>query len=189
MAEGIQSNSVTGPEFQYVAEYDERGVKQADRAYYLRSLFTIRALTTVGTPGLCLFLIALLQLLPLALEKLGIPQSAQGVSGFLNTATGVLAVVAMLSVGTNIFFFVMRPIGNWAAIRKSPRRTVKADPSGIAIDTGARVGYLDWDRIQQVWQTDRYLMLVIGKFVQISLPKRGMPEGMEEFIKQSAGKS
>jgi hypothetical protein len=187
MDDGLASTSST-PTFRYVALYDEQGVKQAERAWYAKSLLTSRAATTFAVPGLALFMIVLLKLLPLGMQRFGMVPGSDWI-GLFYAMRIVFTVLMALSFASTLFFYLVRPLGSWTAIRKSPRRTVKADAAGVEIDTGARTGRVTWDKILHVWQTERYLMLVIGKYVQIPLPKQGMPAGMEEFIRLSAFKA
>ena len=187
MDDGVEAKACST--FGYVANYDEQGVKQAERVWYAKSLLTSRAAATFVVPGIAVLMMVLLTLMPELLQRqLNVPLD-RGWLGLFGTMRVVFALFLVLSVAYTLFFYLMRPFGSWAAIRKSPRRTIKADQVGVEIDTGGKIGRVTWEKVQHVWQTDRYLMLVIGKYLQIPLPKQGMPAGMEAFIRSSAGKN
>ena len=55
----------------------------------------------------------------------------------------------------------------------------------VAFFAGGQTANIAWGRIKHVWEAGDHVLLVLGKFTSISIPKRSLPPGANEFIRAS----
>jgi hypothetical protein len=151
--------------YTFHATYDEDGAAHAERAFYLRSVTELRRWSTFGPP---VFLAALVAVV----HALGV---SPGLKVFF------WACFAMSVVGP-VFFYFARPLAAKRLARKHPVRHVALTPSAVEITAGDKTFVIAWSRINHVWSAGDYLLLVLGKFVAVSIPRGSLPPGANEFI-------
>jgi hypothetical protein len=151
--------------YAFHATYDEEGAAHAERAFYVRSVTELRRWSTFGPPVFLAVLVAVVH--------------ALGVSAWLKV---FFWVCFTLSVGGPIFFYFARPFDAKRLARKHPVRTVALTPSAVEITAGHQTDAIPWSQISHVWSTDNYLLLVLSRFVAVSIPRGSLPPGANEFI-------
>jgi hypothetical protein len=147
----------------FEATYDEEGAATAERIFYVRSLRELRRVSTFGPPvGFFIFVAAGL--------ALGAPR------WFL------FSVFLALSVFGPAFFYIARPLVAKRLARKYPVRHITLTPTATEITAGEQTAHVAWERVKHVWDAGDYVLLVLGKFAYIGIPKRSLPPGASEFI-------
>ena len=151
--------------YAFDATYDEKGAAQAERAFYVRSVLELRRLFTFGPPAF--FAVVVAVALALAAPR-----------WFIAFFSAFLA----LSLLGPVFFYVARPIAAKRLARKYPVRQITLTPDTIEIIAGGQKAVIAWERVKYIWHAGDYLLLVLGKFGSISIPRRSLPQGANEFI-------
>jgi hypothetical protein len=150
------------------ATYDATGAARAERTFYVRSVRELRPFLTFGPTVVLPVFVA-------AAVALGAPV----------WLIALLAVFLAFSVLVPLFFYVARP---WEAKRsalKYPVRRITFTPQSVQIAVGGQSANIPWGRIKHVWDADEYILLVLSKFASVSIPKRSLPPGGDEFIRAS----
>ena len=149
--------------------YEPDNAARAERAFYVRSVLELRRLSTFGPPIAFTVFVA---------GGLLLDAPAWFVEFF--------AVWLALSVLGPVFFYLARPLAAKRHARAHPRRQITLSQQSIEIsgDNG-KSAHIEWSRIKHVWETSDDLLLVLGKFASISIPKRSLPEGAGESIRAS----
>lgn len=158
--------------FAFEATYDEAGAAEAERAFHVRSVLELRRWQTFGPP--CFFAAAV-----------AVGLSVDAPSWFVT----FFAVFLVLSVVGPLVFFVARPVAAGRLARKYPVRHVSLTQEAVEITAGGQKAVVAWPRIKSVWDTGDYLLLVLGKFGSISVPRKSLPPGASEFIYAAAGRA
>jgi hypothetical protein len=150
------------------ATYDAAGAARAERAFYVRSVRELHPFITFSPPvGFSVFVAA------------GLALSAP--SWFV----AFFAVSLSLSVLGPLFFYVARPLKAKRLALKYPVRRITLTPQSIQIAVGGQTADIAWGRIKHVWDAGEYLLLVVNKFMSLSIPKRSLPPGGSELIRAS----
>lgn len=157
--------SLAGMGHAFEATYDEEGAATAERIFYVRSLRELRRVSTFGPPvGFFVFVAAGL--------ALGAPR----------WFVIFFSVFLALSVLGPAFFYIARPLAAKRLARKYPVRRITLTPTATEITAGEKTAHVTWERVKHVWDAGDYVLLVLGKFASISIPKRSLPPGASEFI-------
>jgi len=151
--------------YNFDATYDEAGAAHAERLFFLRSISELRRWTTFGPPVL-----------------LAAGFAAAAAFGASSWVTILLSILLALSIAGPVFLFVARPIAVKRLARKYPVRRVVLTFSAIEITAEGRQSVVPWQRIKHVWSAGEYLLLVLGKFGYVSIPRHSLPPGANEFI-------
>lgn len=151
------------------AIYDPEEAARAERTFYVRSLLELRRASTLGTPITFLAFV---------------------VGGLLLDApiwfVALFALWLALSLLGPLFFYVARPIAARRHALAHPVRQIKLTQEGIEVGgVDLRSAKVEWRRVKHVWETGDYLLLVLGKFVSVGIPKRSLPEGADAFVRAS----
>lgn len=151
--------------FTFEATYDPEGAANAERAFYVRSITELRRWETFGSP--ILFLVVLLT-----------GRALQSPTWFTIASA---AVFALSVLGPLLFYFALPRAARKLASSHTVRQiALKSD--GIEITIGNRKSSVAWTRVKHVWDAGGYVLLVLGKFGAISVPRRSLPPGAYEFI-------
>lgn len=154
--------------YTFEATYDAEGAARAERTFYVRSVRELRPLSTFGAPmGLSLIV------------AVGLALGAQ--PWFIAFFTLFLA----LSVLGPVFFHVARPLAAKRYALKHPVRQITLTPESFQVAVGGRSANIAWGRVKHVWDAGEYVLLVLGKFGSVSIPKRSLPAGASDFINAS----
>lgn len=158
--------------YSFDAVYDAAAAAQAERAFYVRSIWELRRLMTFAPP--VVFSVAV----------------AAGLA--LGSSTWfVIFMSAMLgcSVLGPIFFYFARPLGarRWAL--EHPIRRINLTPEEIQVSSGQRTDNIPWRHVKHVWDAGDYVLLVFGPFATFGLPKGSLPEGANDFIRACVQKA
>jgi hypothetical protein len=97
----------------------------------------------------------------------------------------LLAAFLALSVLGPLFFYVARPLEAKRLALKYPVRRITLTPQSIQIAVGGETADIAWGRIKHVWDAGEYVLLVVTRFMSVSIPKRSLPPGASEFIRAS----
>jgi len=151
--------------YAFDATYDETGAAQAERAFYVRSVLELRPLFTFGPP--VFFVVVVAVALALAAPRWFVI---------------LFAVFLALSLLGPVFFYVARPFAARRLARKCPIRRISLTPDSIEIIAGGQKAVIAWDRVKYIWHAGDYLLLVLGEFGCISIPRGSLPIGAYEFI-------
>jgi hypothetical protein len=150
------------------ATYDAAGAARAERAFYVRSVRELHPYLTFAPPvGYSVFVAACLAL---------------SASVWL---VAFFAVLLSLSVLGPLFFYVARPLKAKRLALKYPVRRITLTPQSMQIAVGGQTADIAWGRIKHVWDEGEYLLLVVNKFMSVSIPKRSLPPGGGELIRAS----
>jgi hypothetical protein len=84
-----------------------------------------------------------------------------------------------------VFFFVARPLAAKRFALKHPVRQITLTPRSIQIAFGGQTANIAWGQVKHVWEAGDYVLLVLGKFASVSIPKRSLPLGASELIRAS----
>ena len=158
--------------FEYVAYFDEVGAKATERAFFLRSTRELRLWITILPPTFLAIVVTTGCLM-------------EGPIWFV-VFFGALLILSLLNP---VFFYVVRPLVFAAAAKKYPSRRIRLHREGISVNFDDRDVEALWQGFRYVWDFGEYLVLVASPYVGIHLPKRGMPDGALEFIKESIDRS
>jgi hypothetical protein len=150
------------------ATYDAEGAASAERAFYVRSVRELRCLSTVGPP-------IVLSLLVTVGFALGAPI----------WFVAFFAVFLVLSILGPVFFYVARPLGAKRYALKHPVRRITLTPQSVQIAVGEQTASIAWAQVKHVWEAGEYVLLVLGKFASVSIPKGSLPPGASEFTRTS----
>jgi hypothetical protein len=156
--------------FEFDAQFDESGARNAERAFFVRSIrkFPIRLLSTViGPPFFAVVTLAGYHF---------------HVGAFF---IGFFAVACFLSVAFPTFMYFARPAAAASMARQYPSRHVRLDSEAISIQINGRETAIPWTQFKDVWDLADHLLLILNPFVSIHLPKRSMPDGAQQFITNS----
>lgn len=154
--------------YAFEALHEEDSAARAERAFYVRSVTELRRAATFTPP---IFFAAVVG-----------SAVALGAPGWF---VGFLATFLMLSVVGPLAFYIARPIMAKKLARKYPVRTVRLSSEAIEIIVGTHTTAVIWNRIKHVWETNEHILLVLGKFGCIALPRRNLPEGAIEFMRKA----
>lgn len=154
--------------YAFDARYDEEGAAEAERTFYIRSIKELRTLSTVGAPFALAFL-------------LWIYQKVSG-SGW---GTMFFSVMLALSIIVPVFMYFARPAAAKQLARKNAVRKIVLNDLGLEVTTADKKAIVFWSKIMRVWETSDYLLLVRSAFGAISIPRKSLPNGAEEFIRNS----
>ncbi len=154
--------------YAFDAIYDQEGAAHAERAFYVRSVTELRRWSTFGPPVFIAALVALVH--------------ALGVSAWI---TASFVAFFALSVAGPVFFYFARSREAKRLARKYPVRQVALTPSAVEVTVGGQKAVIAWSQISHVWSAGDYLLLVLGKFVAVAIPRASLPSGANEFILES----
>jgi hypothetical protein len=158
--------------FAFDATYDEAGATKAERAFYVRSVLQLRRWQTFGPP--CFFAAAVAVGLRVAVPS---------------WVVAFFIAFLVISVIGPLVFLVARPGAAGRLARKYPVRHVTLTQEAVEITAGGQKAVVAWPRVKYVWEAGDYLLLVLGKFGNISVPRKSLPPGASEFIHASAGRA
>jgi len=154
--------------YTFDATYDAEGAATAERAFYVRSVRELRRFSTFGPPVVFSLFVAV----GLAL-------------GAPTWFVACLSVFLLQSVIGPIFFYVARPLAAKRYALKHPVRRITLTPQSVQIAVNENAASIDWVQVKHVWDAGEYVLLVLGKFASVSIPKRSLPAGAREFIRAS----
>jgi hypothetical protein len=152
--------------YAFDATYDETGAARAERAFYVRSIMQLRPAMTFTPPVFFAVVVAAAVIL-------------QAPDWF----TVSLSVGLVLAILGPLFFYIARPLGARRLARLYPVRKVKLTSNEFQVSAGEELTALPWGRFKHLWETEDYVLLVLGKFGAVSLPRKSLPEGAMQFIR------
>ncbi|MBI3349027.1 MAG: YcxB family protein [Burkholderiales bacterium] len=150
------------------AMYDPEGAASAERAFYVRSICELRRLSTFAPPVAFSLFVAIGR-------ALGAP----------TWVVAFFAAFLVLSVLGPVFFYVARPLAAKRYALEHPVRRITLTPQSVQIAVGQQTASVAWSQVKHVWEASEYVLLVLGKYASISIPKRSLPPGANEFIRTS----
>jgi len=158
--------------YTFDAVYDAAAAAQAERAFYVRSIWELRRFMTFAPPVVLSVAVA---------AGLALGSSTWYVV-FMSAFLGC-------SVLGPIFFYVARPLAarRWAL--ECPIRRINLTPEAIQVSSGQRTANIPWRHVKHVWDAGDYMLLVFGRFAAFGLPKGSLPEGANDFIRACVQKA
>jgi hypothetical protein len=96
------------------------------------------------------------------------------------------SVFFILSVVGPLFFYIARPYAAARLARKYPVRHVSLISEAVEVSIEDHKTVVAWARVKHVWTAGDYLLLVLSKLGNISIPCKSLPPGAAEFIHASA---
>ena len=98
---------------------------------------------------------------------------------------GFFSVFLILSITGPIIFYIARPLAAQKLAREYPIRHVQLTDRAIEMTFGKKTATIEWSRIEHLWEESDYFILVLGKFVSISLPRNCMPPEAAKFLRHA----
>jgi hypothetical protein len=154
--------------YSFDAEYDEEGSALAERTFVARSVRQLRPWSTFGPP----VVLSVIVFAGLALEAPG---------WFLLSLGAILA----LSVLLPLYMLYERPRAAGSLARGHPVRNISLSVESITVCFAKSSAVVAWSRVRHVWSAPGYTLLVLGRFVCVSIPDRSLPAGAPEFIRRA----
>ncbi len=151
--------------YSFDVEYDEESSALAERTFVVRYVRELRPWTTFGSP----VVLSVVVFAGLAFEAPG---------WFLFSLGALLA----LSVLLPLYMLYERPRAARNLARKHPVRNINLSVEAITVCFDKSSAVVPWSRVRHVWSAPGYTLLVLGKFVCVSIPDRSLPKGAREFI-------
>ena len=155
--------------YSFDAHYDEEGSARAERTFFVRSVRELRPWSTFGPPVLLSIVVA--------------TGSAAGAPGWFLLLFGGLLVAAVL---LPLFFYVSRPATAARLARKHPVRHISLSEAALTMRIGEHSAVVSWARVLHIWAAPGDTLIVLGKFVCVSIPNASFPAGAHEFIHRAA---
>ena len=155
--------------FSFDAEYDVEGSALAERTFVARSIRQLRPWSTFGPPAV--------------LSVVVVAGLALGASGWFLILLGTLLA---LSVLLPLYMLYERPRAAGSLARKHPVRNISLSVESITVSFAKSSAIVPWSRVRHVWSAPGYTLLVLGKFVCVSIPDKSLPAGAQEFIRRAA---
>ena len=156
--------------FEYEALFFEAGARAAERLFFLRSIRWLRFWSTIGPP---LFFGASTIVFYFWIGD--------------TWSVRLFGAIFVLSLLSPVCFYFARSAAAARMARQAPVRRVRMNSAGLSVETSGNEVTILWNQFRCVWDCENYLLLVIGPYGSLNLPKQGMPVGAQEFIKQSIG--
>jgi hypothetical protein len=154
--------------YSFDAHYDEEGASKAERTFFIRSVRELRPWSTFGPPVVLSVVVAV--------------GSALGAPGWFLVMFGALLIA---SVFLPLFFYFARSAAAANLARKHPVRHISLSEDGFTVRVGEQDTAVSWGRVRHVWASPGYTLLVLDKFVCVSVPVASLPPGAHEFIEKA----
>ena len=158
--------------YTFDAVYDAEAAAQAERAFYVRSIWELRRFMTFTPPVVI--------------------SGAVAVGLVLGSSTWFVVYMTVAlgcSVFGPIFFYVARPLAARRVALEHPIRRITLTQEGIQVSSGQRTANIPWGRVKHIWDAGDYVLLVFGGFASFGLPKGSLPDGANEFIRACVQKA
>jgi hypothetical protein len=98
----------------------------------------------------------------------------------------LLSVMLFLSVLGPLLFYFARPVAAARLARKYPVRQFSLTGESIQVTAGGQTSTVPWTGVKKVWEAGDFVLLVLGKYGSINIPRRSLPNGAMEFILAAA---
>jgi len=154
---------IGGEAIEFFVENTPAGSARAYREFWMRSTREMRLGTHVAAPaGILFFGLAAVKLAP------GSPLAA------------ILLLIAALTTLNPVFKLFTGSLAAGARARQFPRLRVRVGPGGIALGDHERG--LAWGNFVRVWQSARFMTLVMSSNMAVQLPLAQVPREARDLI-------